>query len=51
MSPGYTSDVRLQGLYLSLLSELASLHEEREEFELPIKALGRVVAKSLRTRG
>ena len=32
-------------LYLSLLLELATLYEERKEFELVIEALGRVVAE------
>src|SRR5918994_7250583 len=35
----------LQELYLSLLLELATLYEERKEFELSIEALSRVVAQ------
>jgi predicted ATPase/DNA-binding SARP family transcriptional activator/DNA-binding CsgD family transcriptional regulator len=35
----------LRGLYLSLLLELAALYEEREEFELAIEALSRVVGE------
>src|SRR5919107_203044 len=35
---------QLRELYLSLLLELATLYEERKEFELGIEALGRVVA-------
>jgi DNA-binding SARP family transcriptional activator len=37
--------VHLRELYLSLLLELGALLEEREEFELGIKALGRMVAE------
>jgi predicted ATPase/DNA-binding SARP family transcriptional activator len=36
---------QLEELYLSLLLELAILHEEREEFGEAIEALGRVVAQ------
>src|SRR5215203_5575529 len=35
---------QLRGLYLSLLLALATLYEERKEFELGIEALSRVVA-------
>ena len=35
----------LRELYLSLLIEVATLYEERKEFELGIEALGRVVAE------
>jgi predicted ATPase/DNA-binding SARP family transcriptional activator/DNA-binding CsgD family transcriptional regulator len=35
----------LRGLFLSLLSEVAALYEERKEFEAAIEALGRVVTQ------
>jgi predicted ATPase/DNA-binding SARP family transcriptional activator/DNA-binding CsgD family transcriptional regulator len=41
----------LRGLYLSLLSEVGALYDERKEFELGIEALGRVVTQDATHEG
>src|SRR5829696_4257204 len=42
---------QLRGVYLSLLLELAALHEKREEFGEAIEALGRIVAQDATHEG